>query len=293
MEFSEILFNGKIINSSNPYQISVFSPSFQYGLNVFEGFRGYLKNDSSINIFALEEHVERLLSSAEMIGFEINFDKEIIIENLKKLLKLNKFEEDIYIKYILCISGEGSWYSVKKIDRIAFFYSLPSKVRKGISNLKSAKFTSITRISNNSLPPKIKCGANYINSRLGYLEVNSNDNDNYLPIFLNNLGQVTESSGSCIFMIKGNLIKTPPLESSILDSITRRNILQIIESDNDLLLEISVLDRWDLLSADSVFFVGTNVEILELESIGKHFYKMNNYFLNKIINNFREMILKC
>ena len=75
------------------------------------------------------------------------------------------------------------------------------------------------------MPPTIKCGANYINSRLAHLDAVKNGFDTALLI--NNNGTISESTGACFFGIKNNKLITPPISSSILDSITRKTIIQI------------------------------------------------------------------
>ena len=145
------------------------------------------------------------------------------------------------------------------------------------------------------MPPKIKCGANYINSRLGYLDVNQSVHNELqiVPIFLDDLGFVSESSGSCIFLIKGNTIYTPSIESSILPSITRSFLIKIIKENFKAYALIETkLDRWDLHNADSLFLVGTNIEICFISRLDHTNFNIEldiNYeiyeaFKDKVIN---------
>ena len=288
------LVNGGLVKKDDCMQVSVFSPSFQYGLTVFEGIRGYITEKGCIRLFKLHEHIARLIRSADLIQFNININEDKIEKDIYKLIEENKPKEDFYIKYMLCILNEGTWSSCSPIDRVCFLYTSKSNLRsKGYPTCK-ADFTSVFRIDNNSMPPKIKCGANYINSRLGYLDVNNNNKDNkdkFFPIFLNSSGYVTESSGSCLFIISGDTIKTPPISSSILESITRKHIIEIARSICDLsILEIE-LDRWDILGADILFLAGTSIEIRVVEEVNGKKYKLNNHILQIIINEFKRSII--
>ena len=177
---------------------------------------------------------------------------------------IETLDEDVYLKYLLCYLDQGNWSRNDKPDRVCFYYPIKSTFRNNSLKSIAASITSFTRINNNSMPPKIKCGANYINSRLGYLDVNQrvHNESQIVPIFLDDLGFVSESSGSCIFLIKGNTIYTPSIESSILPSITRSFLIKIIKEEfNAYSLIETKLDRWDLHNADSLFLVGTNIEI--------------------------------
>ncbi len=163
---SRILINGRFVNSE--YSVSIFSPSFQYGLNVFEGMRAYAQEKGGLKVFMINEHCKRLIKSSELLGFKTNLTKEIVEKDINFLLNSENPSEDIYIKYMLCFLGKGNWSKVENIDRVVFFYPVKSNLCESISS--KANFSSFKRISNNSLLPQIKCGANYINSRMAYLE---------------------------------------------------------------------------------------------------------------------------
>ena len=105
----------------------------------------------------------------------------------------DEIKDDIYVKLIFAYLGEGSWHKTTTPDRVLYFFPLESCFKKGKPKVAKGKITSITRINNNSLPPKIKCGANYINSRLGYLEVNY-DNDQMKKIDAEPLAIILEPS---------------------------------------------------------------------------------------------------
>ena len=293
MKFSNLIINGKVYKDEYK-QVSVLSPSFQYGLSVFEGIRGYLVNNE-YNFFLLEEHLERLLLSAHLIGLTNLPDISDLINDIIKLKRDLSFSEDIYIKYILCFLETGGWSKRKSPDRVCFAYPLKSCFREISPFSTKARFSSINRISTNTLPPKIKCGANYINSRLAYLDVNSNKNqdDEIMPIMLDSDGYLTESSGSCIFIVKGNIVKTPPLYRSILNSLTRKFIIDnILKPNKEIKFFEESLDRWDLISAESVFLCGTNKEITLISSLNDNKYDLNNKITQYIFDSIKKKIFK-
>ena len=94
------MINGKHEDLHSNKLISIFSPTFQYGLNVFEGIRGYSINNKLTEPFLLEDHINRLLSSARMIGFEGNLDYEIVNSDIKLLLSQNQTYDNIYMNSI-------------------------------------------------------------------------------------------------------------------------------------------------------------------------------------------------
>ena len=292
MKFSKLIINGKVCDDYT--KVSVLSPSFQYGLTVFEGIRGYFVN-KEYNFFLLEEHLERLLLSGHLIGFSDLPDLNILFDDIKKLKENLVFKEDIYIKYILCFLDTGGWSKRDKPDRVCFAYPLESSFRGAKPFSTKARFSSINRITTNTLPPKIKCGANYINSRFAYLDVNSyhDSQEEIMPIMLDSEGYLTESSGSCVFMVKGNIVKTPPLYRSILNSLTRKLIIEnILKINSEIKFSEESLDRWDLISAEAIFLTGTNKEITLISSLNDNKYDLNNKVVKFIFDSIKKIIFK-
>ena len=290
-----ICLNGKVKSPKESSEIvSIFSPSFQYGLTVFEGIRAY-KKSSDYYIFLLEEHVRRLLNSCKLIGFEDFSSYNEICSDIKKLLEYETIHFDIYIKYIVAYLGEGSWHSTHPPDRICFYYKADSCLRLKKPTFQKAKFTSIRRISHNNLSPKIKCGANYINSRFGYLELNNNklNQEKFLPLFFDESGFVSESSGSTIFLIQGKNIITPSLDNSILPSITRNYLLDLFKNKlSDYEIFEKKVDRWDIYKSDVLFTVGTNIEIVFISKIDYIEFDQNLNIISEIFSLIKQEIIK-
>tara|TARA_A100001388_G_scaffold277650_1_gene270235 strand:- start:6087 stop:6977 length:891 start_codon:yes stop_codon:yes gene_type:complete len=290
---SKISINGKINSNDSSLFVSVFSPSFQFGLNVFEGIRIY-KEGKKYNAFLIDQHIERLITSAKLLYFDDLPNKDRIKKDILNLLDSSSINEDIYLKYMFCFLDNGDWSRHDKPDRVCFFYPLKSTFRENTPRIISAGITNIERINNKSMPPKIKCGANYINSRLGYLEVNKKNTNNTkkMPIFLDSLGYVTESSGSCIFVIKDNIISTPKTQFSILPSITRLFLLKILKENlNGYLIQETTIDRWELFNADSLFLVGTNIELLFIKDLDHKIYNTSLKINQKIFEIFKNEVI--
>ena len=123
------------------------------------------------------------------------------------------------------------------------------------------------RINENSMPPTIKCGANYINSRLAHLDAVKNGFDTALLI--NNNGTISESTGACFFGIKNNKLITPPISSSILDSITRKTIIQISKELLNINTEIREVKLEEIELFEEIFLCGTSIEIFPVAKINK------------------------
>ena len=266
---SSVIFNGESIPAREMH-INPFSPSFQYGLNVFEGVRGYLDKDGQVNPLLLDEHLARLESSARLMRLDQGLDITRVKSDVEMLLSEEPPDKDIYIKIMVYTNSDAAWSYTGDVDTCVFYYGLASALRAESPLPVEGKICSFRRIDANVFPPKIKAGPNYINSRLGFLEVNppGSNMGSLFPLFLNADGFVSESSGSCLFLAKEGRVVTPDLSASILPSITRRYLLDYFRGiGSDVLVSEGDVDRWDLYDADEVFVCGTNIEVAAMTGI--------------------------
>lgn len=262
-----IWFKGKVVPLSEA-TINVLSPTCQFGANVFEGLRAYWNEDEGqLYIVKLEEHTQRLLDSIKMMRFETDFDRGFLSDSVKEVIVANDFKEDIAIRQTVFLDGFGSWFAKSPVE----MFIAPIAKGRVLANNDAGIHCCISsweRINDNSVSPSIKCGANYINSRYGQLEALQNGYDQ--AVFLNNQGKVSEAPGSCLFYIsKGKLI-TPAISASILDSVTRRIIIELARNELKLdVIDDQDIDRTSLYTADEMFLCGTAVEILPVFSVDK------------------------
>ena len=210
-----------------------------------------------------------------------------VYDDIQSLIAVASPKDGLYLKTMYCYLDVGSWYEQRKPDVIHILYTAQSYFPDERVKRAKLRSSSIQRISSSSLPPRIKCGSNYINSRLATIDVNiGKKKPHSLPLLYDSRGFVTESSGACIFSIHGNKIYTPPVSQDILHSITRQFILEeILPSRTELTVCIRNLTRWDLYAADSLFLVGTHAEITVIDSLDDYVYS-NHPELDRIIKSF-------
>ena len=285
-----LLVNGQLRSPTETHLVSVSSPSFQYGLNVFEGIRVYpSQSNDNLSAFLSDQHISRLLSSAFQLRLSSPPGHATVAEDISLACTSLERGFTYYIKYMLCYLSDGSWATTASPDRVLLGYKSPSIINN-INKDYILKSSSIVRITPDSMPPSIKIGSNYINSRLALHDVNPPGSMNpTLPIIYDRDGFVTESSGSCIFCIKGSKIFTPPLSSGILKSITREFMLNNVLADLPFEVFIQKLDRWDICTSDQLFLVGTNVELAFIHCVddytlpgSPHAGLIRNTFINSL-----------
>lgn len=267
VENRRIWLKGEILNV-NDAKINVLSPTSQFGLNVFEGIPCYWNVDENqLYAFRLDDHYNRLLRSAKLLQLDCKYTKEDFTKALKDVIKANEYDENLSVRQTLFVDGFGSWGSEGPVEM--FVAPIPRGRTSAEYNKKGLNccITSWRRISDETLSPRIKCGANYINSRVGQREALRNGYDTCL--FLNEVGKVAEGPGSCFFMIKDNTVITPQLTDSVLESITRDTVIQLAKHMGYKVIERSI-DRTELYTCDEAFLCGSAMEITPVLSIDRY-----------------------
>lgn len=259
---------GEIVNVNNA-MVNVLSPTSQFGLNVFEGIPCYWNDDEKqLYGFRLSEHYDRLLRSAKLIQLDCKYTKEDFKKALVDTVKANEYDENLSVRQTLFVDGFGSWGSEGPVEM--FVAPIPRGRTSAEYNKKGLNccITSWRRISDENLSPRVKCGANYINSRVGQREALRNGYDTC--IFLNEVGKVAEGPGSCFFMVKGDTLITPRLTDSVLESITRDTIIQLAQKELGLKFEERTIDRTEVYLADEAFLCGSAMEITPIYSVDRY-----------------------
>mgnify|MGYP002510967678 CR=1 FL=1 len=268
-EFEErlIWFKGELVPVKNA-KIMVLAPTSQFGLNVFEGIPGYWNEDEKqLYAFRLDDHYDRLIRSARLIQIDCPFTKEQMKRALIDVIKANEFDENISVRQTLFIDEFGSWGSDGPTQMFAA--PIPRGRTSAEYNKKGLNVcvTSWRRISENALSPRIKCGANYINSRYGQREALRNGYDTC--IFLNEYGKVSEGPGSCFFMIRDKKLITPAFTDAVLESITRDTVIKLAMSLGYEIVERTI-DRTELYTANEAFLCGSAMGLTPVLSIDKY-----------------------
>ncbi len=282
-----IWLDGKIV-PVNDAKMNVLTPSFQFGLNVFEGIRCYWNEESrQLFAFRLFDHFKRLKQSLRLLQMEDRFTIDELQKAFIDVIVANEYEEDIAVRQTLFVDGFGSWGSEGPVNM--FVAPIPKKKTNPEYNKKGLHccISSWERIHDNSLSPRIKCGANYINSRMAQREALRNGYDT--TIFLNRERKVAEGPGSCLFLVKNGVLITPMLTDSVLESITRDTLIRLAKNELGLQVEERSVDRTELYLCDEAFLCGSAMEITPIFSVDR--YPIGNASAGEITEKLHRLYL--
>ncbi len=264
---AKIWHNGEFI-AWDDAKVHVLTHALHYGTSVFEGIRCY-DTQRGPGIFRLSEHVRRMFDSAKIYRIsDLGFSREEIEQACKDVATVNGLSS-CYIRPI-AFRGYGD-VGVRSLDNPVEFYIACWKWGRylGSEALEEGVdvcVSSWTRIAPNTLPAIAKVAANYMNSQLILMEANLHGYTE--GIALDSAGYVSEGSGENIFLIRDDIIYTPPLGTSVLPGITRDSVIRIATDLGYTLKEQAIPREW-LYIADELFFTGTAAEVTPIRSVDR------------------------
>ncbi|MDI6799553.1 MAG: branched-chain amino acid transaminase [Actinomycetota bacterium] len=263
-EVEKIWMNGKLVDWKDA-KVHVLTHALHYGSGVFEGIRAY-ETPKGAAVFRLTEHIERLFRSAKIYRMEIPYSVEELVKAVKDIIRVNKLKS-CYIRPIAFRGyGEMGLYPMKAPVDVSIAV-WPWGTYLGEDGLKHGVKTCISsfeRPSPNALPSAAKATGQYINSILAKLE--AVDNGHAEAIMLDHRGFISEGPGENIFVVRDEVITTPPTSTSVLEGITRDSVMQIAWDMEYPVVEADLV-RSDLYLADEAFFTGTAAELVPIREV--------------------------
>jgi len=257
----KIYISGNIVDEKDAV-ISVFDHGLLYGDGVFEGIRAY-----NGRVFLLEEHIDRLYDSAKAIALNIPLSKSEITQAVIDTCKANEIA-DGYIRLVVT-RGKGTLglnpYLCEKAEIIIIAAKIQLYPQELYDN--GLKIVTVGTIRNHpeAINPRIK-SLNYLNNVLAKIEaINAGCME---CLMLNHKGEVAEASGDNVFIIRNDVLYTPPSSCGALEGITRNKVMELAHNAGLEVVE-KAMARYDLYVADEVFLTGTAAEIISVVDIDK------------------------
>lgn len=232
-----------------------------WGANVFEGIRAYWNDEQQqLFVYRMGDHLSRLRASMKCLSMPVRYSDAEIIAACLEVLRANAYRRDVHIVLVPYFAMGKNFDPLCYTDDTGMHITaLPMPRSPRYFEGAKAAISTWRRISDDTMPPRIKTGANYHNSRLAQHEANRNGYDT--AIFLNSRGTVAECPGSCIAMYHNGVLSTPPGTSGVLEGITVASVQRLAQAHLPVSFVHREIDRTELYLADEVFMCGTLSEI--------------------------------
>jgi len=260
-----VWFDGRLVPAEQA-QVSLFTHTLHYGVGAFEGIRAYAQKSGGGAVFRLREHMIRFEESWKIAGFKMPYTIEELEKAIFETCKANQFDE-CYIRPLVFI-GDGP-LGINPGDNPPVSVCILTWVwpaylgAKGVTQGARVRVSSFVRPHVNSTMTKGKISGHYVNSVLAKREALQSGVDESLMV--DTEGYLAEATGANLFMVKGGIVKTTPL-NSILNGITRTSIITILRSQGLEVQEVR-FTRDELWCADEVFLSGTAAEVTPVREI--------------------------
>jgi len=240
--------------------------TMHYGVGAFEGIRAYQRKDGRTQIFRLREHIERLLDSSAICTLDVPFTRDQLMTACVDVVKSNKMTS-CYLRPLVYLGygalGLGSFEPPVR-TLVACYewgaYLGDDGLKKGIKCMISG----FSRANSNAVMNKGKICGQYVSSVLAKrMAVKSGFDE---ALMLDPQGYVAEGTGENIFVVKRDVVRTPPTSAAILAGITRDTAITLLREQGVEVREEPIA-RAELYTADEVFLTGTAAEITPVRDI--------------------------
>lgn len=254
-----VYLNGELLPGEQA-RISPLDHGFLYGYGLFETMRAY-----DGRIFRLQNHIERLMSGARLLGFASKLNAAALGLACLQIVEANHLKEAAVRLAVSAGEGEArpdpSTCGQPTIFALARPYAPPASDVYGrgykaiVSSLRRDSLSPLSYIKS----------ASYMLSVLARREAKQAGADE--PLLLNEQGFVAEGSLSNLFIVKDGCLLTPDRESGILPGIAREAVLELalplgIEAEE---VKLSLAG---VLAAEEAFLTSSLMEVMPLTHVG-------------------------
>lgn len=279
-------FQGNIVPIEEA-KISVMTHALHYGTGAFGGIRAYWNDEEEeLFIFRPLDHFKRILNSGKILLMDLPYTPESMLQILLDLLHTEDYRsQDVYIRPLIYKSTSRIGVQLHNLDDDFTMFAQP--FGSYIPNEEGAKVTvsAWRRIDDNVIPARGKITGAYANSALIKSDASLKGYDEALVLDQN--GHISEGSAENFFLVRDGVVITPPISGNILEGITRRSIIQLIQEEMHLDVEVREIDRTEVFVADEAFFCGTGVQVVAIAEVDHR--KVGNGKLGPIVRELRQL----
>ena len=275
-----ININGQLFHRSEA-KISVFDSGFLLGDGVWEGIR--LHKSSLVFI---EDHLDRLFSSAKGISLDIPYSKQGIIDEINKVLDKNEMKDDIHIRLVISRGDKVTPYqspnaNVGPINMVIIPEHKKTDPNTYIKGVNIGRVPNI-RPNDNILSPQYNT-LSKLNCILASIEANKLGYDEGIMNDMN--GNISTCNSTNLFFIKDKKVLTSSGEYC-LNGITRGKVISICNYNQIECSETNFTFE-DVKDCNEAFLTGTFAGIIPVSKLEGR--KLESTNVNSLVSRIRTL----
>ena len=266
-------FNGTLLEEDN-----ILSPQnrgYAYGDGLFETIK-----TSYGKVLFWEDHYFRLMASMRIMRMEIpmTFTMEFLEEQIEKTLEANQLLKASARIKLMVHRNEGGLYTPDKND-VSFIISV-KPIQEHFYILNTNHY-QVDLFKDYYVSPSLLSTLKTNNKALNVVgSIYAKENGLNNCLLLNTDKKVVEALNGNIFLVKGNVIKTPPILDGCLKGVMRTQLINIIKALPEYELKEESISPFELQKADEIFI--TNV-ITGIQPVSKYRKKVFTNEVSKIL----------
>jgi branched-chain amino acid aminotransferase len=271
-----INFNGELLFEEN-VKLSPENRGFKYGDAIFETIKV-----SNNRVIFWEDHYFRLMSSMRMLRMKIPM--EFTLEFLEQEILKTVAVQDTAISFRVRLNvfrKDGGLYT-PKTNKIDYFID----VKASTYVTKDIYIVDIFKDFYNysGLLSTIKTNNRMVNT-LASIYAKENELDNC--VLINENKGVVEVTNANIFILKGNVVKTPAYTEGCIKGVIRTKVIEIITKNEDFTIEETTISPFEIQKADEVFITNAIMGVQAITNYKKKTFKTS--FSNKISKSLKVL----
>ncbi|KAG7594678.1 Aminotransferase class IV [Arabidopsis thaliana x Arabidopsis arenosa] len=280
-----------------PYGDFLISPCagiLNYGQGLFEGLKAYRTEDGRITLFRPDQNALRMQTGADRTCMTPPSLDQFVEAVKQTVLANNKWvpppgKGALYIRPLLI--GTGAVLGVASAPEYTFLiYTSPvgnyHKASSGLNLIVDHKH----RRAHSGGTGGVKSCTNYSPVVKSVMEARSSGFSDVLFLDAATGKNIEEVSTCNIFILKGNIVSTPPTSGTILPGITRKSISELARDIGYQVQERDVSVD-ELLEAEEVFCTGTAMVVKAVETVTIHDKKIKYKTGEKALSTKLHLIL--
>lgn len=273
-----INFNGELLFEEN-VKLSPENRGFKYGDAIFETIKV-----SNNRVIFWEDHYFRLMSSMRMLRMKIPM--EFTLEFLEQEILKTVAVQDAAISFRVRLNvyrKDGGLYT-PKTNKIDYFIDAKANTYATKDIYTVDIFKDFYNYS--GLLSTIKTNNRMVNT-LASIYAKENELDNC--VLINENKGVVEVANANIFILKGNVVKTPAYTEGCIKGVIRTKVIEIITKNEDFTIEETTISPFEIQKADEVFITNAIMGIQAVTNYKKKTFTTS--FSNKISKSLKVLEL--
>ncbi len=254
MQDSVVYINGLFTPLKNA-KVSILDRGFCYGDGLFETLRA-----CKGKVFRADQHLKRLFQSLPLIFIDLPMTQQEVKAVVQEILNRNKFENAIIRLTVTRGINEPSFQIDPDVSPTLVVHARPHHPLPKAVYRNGVQISLLTQPAHNlhGINRGLKT-CNFLSNIL--VREISQRQGSMEGVIVDPVLGVTEGATSNLFIVKQGVLKTPAVNNSVLEGITRGVVLEIAR-DHKISIEKGLLVAEDVLTADEVFITNSGIDIV-------------------------------